>query len=173
MLPPWPGWTGLHPLIIHFPIALLLVAPLFVLGAIVRPRDAARFTLPALVLLVLGTAGAFVAVATGEAAAELVTRSDAVAAALERHSELAETARNVFALLTLVYAAIVILPVGLRALARPAYTVAANAVFLVLLLGGNLLVANAAHQGGMLVHGLGVQALVPGVPVLSGERDER
>jgi uncharacterized membrane protein len=173
MLPPWPGWTGLHPLVIHFPIALLLVAPVFVLGAIVRPRNAARFTLPALVLLVLGTAGAFVAVATGEAAAELVTRSDAVAAALERHSELAETARNIFALLTFVYAAIVIRPVGLRALARPAYTVAANAMFLVLLLGGNLLIANAAHQGGMLVHGLNVQAFQPADPAVAQDRDER
>jgi uncharacterized membrane protein len=168
MLPPWPGWTGLHPLIIHFPIALLLVAPLFVLGAILRPRESSRFTVPALVLLVLGTAGAFVAVETGEAAAELVTRTDAVARVLERHSELAETARNIFALLTLVYAAIVVLPVGLRALARPAYAVAANGVFLVLLVAGNILIANVAHQGGMLVHGPGVQGVVPaGAPMVN------
>ena len=29
--PPIPSWDGLHPLIIDFPIALLLVAPLLVL----------------------------------------------------------------------------------------------------------------------------------------------
>ena len=162
MLPPWPGWTGLHPLIIHFPIALLLVAPLFVLLAIIRPRDATRFTVPALVLLALGTLGAFVAVASGEAAAELVTRSDVVAGVLERHSELAETARTIFTVLTLAYAAIVMLPLVWRALARPAYAVTANAAFLILLLGGNLLIANVAHQGGMLVHRLGVQAVVAG-----------
>ena len=30
-LPPIPGWYELHPLVVHFPIALLLIAPLFVL----------------------------------------------------------------------------------------------------------------------------------------------
>ena len=29
--PPFPTWDSLHPLIIHFPIALLLVCPLFIL----------------------------------------------------------------------------------------------------------------------------------------------
>ena len=29
--PPFPLWDSLHPLIIHFPIALLLVCPLFIL----------------------------------------------------------------------------------------------------------------------------------------------
>ena len=38
-MPPIPSWDGLHPLIIHFPIALLLVAPLLVLvGALLKPE---------------------------------------------------------------------------------------------------------------------------------------
>ncbi len=32
-LPPLPTWDGIHPLVVHFPIALLLVAPLLVLLA--------------------------------------------------------------------------------------------------------------------------------------------
>ncbi len=34
--PPFPSWDGLHPLIVHFPIALLLVAPLFVVLGLAR-----------------------------------------------------------------------------------------------------------------------------------------
>ena len=37
--PPIPSWDGLHPLIIHFPIVLLLVAPVLVLiGALLAPE---------------------------------------------------------------------------------------------------------------------------------------
>ena len=64
MLPPWPGWDGLHPLVIHFPIALLLTAPVFVLLAMIPPKRGASFGLSALAMLVLGTAAAFVAVGT-------------------------------------------------------------------------------------------------------------
>ena len=37
--PPIPSWDGLHPLIVHFPIALLLVAPLLV---VLGPRPCER-----------------------------------------------------------------------------------------------------------------------------------
>ncbi len=161
MMPPWPGWDGLHPIIIHFPIALLLVAPLFVLLAIAWPRHARAFSLSAFVLLVLGTAGAFVAVATGEAAAELATRTEAINAAIERHSSLAETARNVFAVLTVLYAGVLALPLVVRKLSTRGWVAAMNAVMLVLLLAGGLVLANAGHQGGLLVHKYGVQALLP------------
>ncbi len=64
-LPPIPSWDGLHPLIVHFPIALLMVVPvLLVLGMIFR--DGRRlFSVAALVLMLMGTAAAYVAVETG------------------------------------------------------------------------------------------------------------
>jgi uncharacterized membrane protein len=162
MLPPWPGWDGLHPLIIHFPIALLLVAPLFVvLAAAVRPGRSTAFGVSALVLLVLGTASAFVAVETGEAAAELAPRTEAIAAAIESHAALAETARNIFAGLTLLYAVLLVLPMAVKKLHTPRFVLVANAVFLVLALGGDLVIASAAHRGGLLVHKFGVQAMLP------------
>lgn len=160
MLPPWPGWDGLHPLVIHFPIALFLVAPVFVAVAMVQPRRTAAYAWPAVVLLALGTLAAFVAVASGEAAAELATRTEAVNRVLDRHASLAETARNVFALLTVAYAVAVWGVLRWRRLARPAYASAVHALFLVLLLAASSLVAAAAHQGGLLVHGLGVHSMV-------------
>ena len=44
VLPPVPNWSELHPLVIHFPIALLLVAPLFVIaGVILAPPKGGPF----------------------------------------------------------------------------------------------------------------------------------
>jgi len=161
MLPPWPGWDGLHPLIIHFPIALLLVAPLFVVLAAMRPGRSAAFGVSALVLLVLGTAAAFVSVETGEAAAELAPRTEAITAAIESHANLAETARNIFAGLTVLYAVLLVLPAVVKKLAARRFVLVANVVFLVLMLGADLLLVNAAHRGGLLVHKFGVQAMLP------------
>src|SRR5450759_3598419 len=73
-LPPLPTWDGLHPLVTHFPIALLLVAPLFVVLGLFRRPSARAFLLAALLLMVLGTTAIFVAVPTGEAAGRLACR---------------------------------------------------------------------------------------------------
>ena len=57
-LPPIPTWEGLHPLVVHFPIALLLVAPwLVLLGALLAPSRGRPWLFAALTLLALGTAG--------------------------------------------------------------------------------------------------------------------
>ncbi len=161
MLPPWPGWDGLHPLVIHFPIALLLVSPLFVLLAMILPKHRGAFAASALAMLALGTGAAFIAVETGEAAAELATRSDAINAAIESHATLAETARNIFAGLTALYVAILVLPRFVAALATRRATVVAHTVFVALLLAGNVVLAGAAHRGGLLVHKHGVHAMLP------------
>ena len=104
MLPSLPPPTGLHPLVIHFPVALLLVAPLLILLSLVMKRQRVGLGAAALVLMVLGTAAAFVAVYTGNLAGELAERTPQVSATLERHEELAETSRTVFALLTGMFA---------------------------------------------------------------------
>jgi uncharacterized membrane protein len=160
MLPPWPGWDGLHPLVIHFPVGLLLTAPVFVLLAILWPKRQS-FGISALVLLILGTAAAFVSVETGEAAAELATRNEAVNAAIEAHAAMAETARNVFAGLTAIYAVVLGLPLVFKRLSTRGWVVGTHSVFLGLLLAGGLILAVAAHRGGILVHRLGVQAIMP------------
>jgi len=62
------------------------------------------------------------------------------------------------------YAALLALPSWVVRASRPAYRTAVNVVVLVLLLGGNLLLANAAHQGARLVHQFGVHAMMPVAP---------
>lgn len=158
-LPPIPNWTELHPLVIHFPIALLLVAPIFIIiGIIVNPLKGRPFFIAALVLMLLGTAGAFLAIATGEAAGEIAERTPAVSVVLERHEDLAEMTRIVFSVLTLLFAAILLLP---RLLMREAPVATARVLplaFLMFYTAGAVILVNTAHNGGRLVHELGVHA---------------
>ncbi|MGE5200046.1 MAG: DUF2231 domain-containing protein [Rhodospirillaceae bacterium] len=161
MIPPWPGWDGLHPLVIHFPVALLLVAPVFLLLSAFWRTHARAFGIAALVLLVLGTAAAFVSVETGEAAAELADRTDAITAAIAEHQELAEEALNVFAVITIVYALWLALSGVFKPLARPGVQMTAALVVCGAVLAGSLQIAAAAHRGGLLVHKFGVHAMLP------------
>ncbi len=162
--PPIPPWDGLHPIIVHFPIGLLMAAPVLVILSLVLRRHERGIGIAALTLMVLGTVGAAVAVATGEAAEELVDRTDAIAGVLEQHSELAETARGIFIGLTVLYALLLLLPVlvmrfAKRDLPRSAQY-AATALFLVLYGVGALVLSNVGHLGGRLVHEYGVRAMI-------------
>ncbi len=158
-LPPIPSWQAIHPLIVHFPIALLLVAPLFIaIGAARKPERSFPFLLAGLILMTLGTVSAFAAVWSGEASGPIAESAPRVKAVLERHEELAENTEVVFSALTFVFAAILFVP---RLLKRePARTISTvlPLVFLVLYATGAVSLANAAHEGGRLVHELGVRA---------------
>lgn len=160
-LPPIPSWDGLHPLIIHFPIGLLFVAPIFVLiGAVLGAQRGRSMLYSALVLMALGTASIYLAVETGEAAGKMAERTPEINAALEHHENLAENTRMVFSVLTGLFVIVVALPLLRR---RNPGRITATVLplgFLVLYLGAMLLLANTADHGGRLVHQLGVHALV-------------
>jgi uncharacterized membrane protein len=164
MLPAWPGWDGLHPFVVHFPIALLMFAPVFVLLAMLARRQPNGFGMSALLLLVAGTAGIVLAIETGEAAGELADHTPAINAVMSKHVALAERARSVFVVLTLAYALLLLAPRWVKALTRPGVALASHAVFLALLLAGCLLIINTSHAGGRLVHELGVHAMLPPEP---------
>lgn len=161
-LPPIPPWDSLHPLVIHFPIALLLIAPLFiVIGAIMKPEKGRPYLLAALVLMALGTAGTWVAVSTGEAAGEIAERSEQINAAIQQHEHLAELTRTVFTALTAALGVILLIPRFMKTTATRVFTTALPIVLLVAYGAGSVLLANTAHQGGRLVHQLGITALMP------------
>ena len=158
-LPPIPSWDTLHPIIIHFPIALLLIAPILVLLGIILPKQGRGLLIAAFVVMVLGTIATYFAVATGEAAAELAERTPGVAAVLERHEDMAETTRAIFTALTVVFAGILFVPSLLkRNLGRKSAAVI-NLAFLVFYAAGAIALANVGHEGGRLVHEYGVHAM--------------
>ncbi len=160
-LPPIPSFDALHPLIIHFPVVLLLVAPLFVLmGALLPPRKARPVLAAALLLMLLGAVTVFLAIETGEAAGKLADRTPQINAVLERHEHLAEQTRIIFAALTIAFAALVITPAVLRREPARLSTTVLPLVFLIFYGAGTVSLINTAHNGGRLVHEFGVHALV-------------
>ncbi len=160
-IPPVPDWTELHPLIIHFPIALLLVAPLFIIAGIaMNPQKGRPYLMTALTLMVLGTAGTVVAVLTGEAAAEVAHRTAGAAAVLEHHQELAETTRDIFALLSVIFAAILFVPNILKREMNTATARILPLAFLLFYCAGAVVLVNTAHNGGRLVHEFGVRSML-------------
>ena len=161
LFPPIGGWDSLHPLIVHLPIGILYVAGIWVgLGVVPssKPRPA---DLCGLLLVWVGTICAWVTVSTGRAAGALVERTDEIAAVLSRHAWLAGLTRNSFTALAVLYAAIVLVPrlVGKDLPAVPRFLV--RGLFGALYLGALLLIAHTAHLGGVMVHDLGVQAMIP------------
>ena len=80
MLPPW---NHLHPAIVHFPIALLSVAPLLVLVGLFWSAQRRGIHTAALILLVLGVGGLLLAMESGEAAERYARATPALLAGLD------------------------------------------------------------------------------------------
>ena len=133
------GWLGrFHILVIHFPIALLAAAAFGEFIAALRgtsiPQSAVRFC------VLLGAAGAVVAVALGWLHADIGGHGSAASGVLGLHRWLGTIAG---------LCAVAIALVSERDWQRGRRSV----LFPVLLWSGTLLVAATAHFGGLMVHG--------------------
>ena len=159
--PPLPPWEGMHVVIVHFPEALLVFAPIFVLLATVLPIRCRWASWAALIVLAGGAAGASLAVLSGGWAENVAADgSDEMYKVMEQHKELAALTRNVYLGITALYAVAVVLPAIFKRLNVPRYLVPMNIIFLLLLAFGCLLLANTGHLGGRLVHEFGVKAIM-------------
>jgi uncharacterized membrane protein len=160
-LPPQPPWEGLHPLVIHFPIALLFVTPVFVLLAALLGKQGRWFGLAALMLLVMGTMGGAVAVSSGDAAFDvLVDVEDGGWQVVEEHQQAAKNVQTMIVGLTILYAILFAIPLVISKWNVASYWLLTNLVFLALLMVVNLQLAHAAHLGGRLVHQYGARAVL-------------
>jgi len=157
----FPTWNGLHPVVVHFPIILLLIAPLLViLGTVLPEARRGPFLASALILMVLGTSMSYLAAATGESATKVIASTTAVAALLEEHRCLAETTRDLFSVLTLIFAVLLfarrLLRCGLDSWVRTSLFGA----FLLFYGSGAVLLVDTAVKGTRLVHVLGATTAV-------------
>jgi uncharacterized membrane protein len=157
-LPSLPSWDAFHPGVSHFPIVLLLVAPVLLLVGLLSPgRRNSHLTL-AFFFMVAGTLGVYLSAATGDAARDIASKAPPVVAAIAEHENLGSLVRAVFTALTLLLAALLYGPRLLKKSLAPATLATLTCVLLVLYACALLPLYNAAHSGGLLVHKLGVHA---------------
>jgi uncharacterized membrane protein len=143
--------------VVHFPVALLSVAWLLALFGAFGGRAATGLRVAAAVVMVLGVAGAFLAVETGEAAADRHrSLPPAAAAVLEQHEEEGESTRTVFGLLAALYVALLAAPRVLHRAPSRAAVAAAHLGFVAVYLVALAVLLQAASLGGELVHRWGV-----------------
>ena len=133
--------THLHPMIVHFPIALLIVGFLAdVIHLIIKKEF---FSRAGFYLLILGTIGVIAAYLSGEYAGDGVTEAGALGQALEAHEEAATLALWLMSGAALVRIAFVILK---------KYDGVFKAVAFTLFLLGVISIARTGYYGGELVY---------------------
>ncbi len=155
-----PPWEGMHPLVVHAPLALLFFAPLLAAAHVALGGRMRGLALAVLLAMAGGTVGAAAAVLTGEATADAVRVDGPAEAVLERHEELAEPLPWVFGGLTLVYGVLAFVPGSLARDAGPRPRLVLHGAFLLAWTGALVFLAEAGHHGGRLVHEFGVRAPV-------------
>ncbi len=150
MLPDWA--PNLHPLIIHFPIALLFSAALIdSVGMVLKNQEVWRRA--AMGLYVGGMVAVIVAYFTGEAAADSVFLPTEANALLTEHSDLGHYVLYFFCVYGIVRGLLYYMKLDAKGIIRTASYVVG--------LGGAVLVWVTADHGGQLVYeyGVGVKAV--------------
>ncbi len=90
---------NIHPIIVHFPIALLTVYALFEIISIKKLQHIVSWFYIKFTFLVIGTLGIFVALYTGDIAEGIMGRSDLI----ENHNTWAVVTAYIFVFILLIY----------------------------------------------------------------------
>jgi uncharacterized membrane protein len=153
-----PPFEGMHPLVVHLPIGVLVLIPLFILLAIVFKHNTKYFTLSTSLLAWIGTIGAIIAVITGHAAYDVAPRSEDINKLLLNHMYLAELTRNLFIVFSVLYTVFSYLL--FKDKVKPSLALIVQLVFLAFIGICVLALVNTGHQGARLVHEFGIQSIM-------------
>lgn len=161
MLPPLPPYEALHPLAVHLPIGVLLVAWLpMLIGVLDRKRRHTWFACGA-VLLLIGVASLLLAVMTGQAAERIVgSPTREIADAITAHGVLANRTRTLFIAAAVLYMIAWLLYAKAQPKREGVVLVVGCVVVSVMYILALVGLINTGHAGGVLVHTHGVRAPV-------------
>lgn len=148
--------ASLHPILVHFPIALLITALAFDLVGVIWKRDA--FTSAGFYAQFLGALGAIAAVVTGKAAEEPVEDIAGIEETLELHERLGQIS---------MWAAIAVVALRWYLLRRQLFGPRMRLAMSVLSLGLAVLVGLSGFYGGELVYRFGA-GVAPVMRTLGG-----
>jgi uncharacterized membrane protein/protein tyrosine phosphatase (PTP) superfamily phosphohydrolase (DUF442 family)/cytochrome c556 len=171
--PPLPAWESAHPIVVHFPIALLVFTPVLIVLALAWRTHRRGLLIAALATTLAGTLGAILAVASGEAGEEAAEAIPAAAALLDQHEDLAEISRNIFIALSAVLALGVGLVLWKHEKLKAGFTIGGGVAYLALHSVGLLYLMAASHLGGQMVHVHGVRSMgSQATPAPASDRSE-
>ncbi len=160
-IPSTPPIEGFHPFIVHFAVGILLSAWVPMLLGIVDKARRVSWLRAGLMMIIMGTLFMLGAVFTGEAAESVVLRdSQVVENAIHEHEELGELARNLFLLVSVLYGGSWIVHWKIKESRKKLVALVGACLVGISYTLGALALANAGHQGGLLVHDLGLHAPV-------------
>jgi len=149
----------LHPLIVHTPVAMLIVSALFELVG--RATDVAWWRKAAFAMLIVGVLGAAAAVRTGEEAGEAAEKHGVPEQAVDAHEEMA--------VVTLWVGVAAVLARAVAGRMGPLRGGVAG-LALVLHLAAAVTVGITGYRGGKLVFEHGASVRVNGQPVTTGAK---
>ncbi|VAW12345.1 hypothetical protein MNBD_BACTEROID05-758 [hydrothermal vent metagenome] len=150
------NWGAIHPIIIHFPVVLLLIVPFFILAGITFERSSKTLYLCALILMLLGTTAIFIAVSTGEQATEALETNTSILSTLGHHDELAEKSKVIFSVLSGIFLIFYLRTNKLTQIGSRKIIISILTFFLIFYTFALLILFNTAHYGAKLVHQYGI-----------------
>ncbi len=157
--PPLPPYDGLHVIVVHLPLGILSIAWMPMVAGLIDKKRRSGWMASAALLLIVGTAFAFFATITGEAAEEIVVdTTQQMHDAIHEHEEIAELARNLFIVVSVLFIAVCIAAAKVAEKKKPAARFIGGILVAVTYFFAFRALVNAGHLGGLLVHKYGIHA---------------